>query len=82
MLRHKNLHGCIRNQGWTWSRARVRIVRPVILSVVGAHSTTAPATLSIVSAVATQLVSPSVTRPARPEPLLTLLDKVFKDAKI
>ena len=34
----KNLHGCIRNQGWARSRARVRIVVSVILSVVEALS--------------------------------------------
>ena len=32
----KILHGCIRNQGWARSRARVRIVVSVILSVVAA----------------------------------------------
>jgi len=32
----KNLHGCIRNQGWARSRARVRIVESVSLSVVEA----------------------------------------------
>jgi len=35
----KILHGCIRNQGWARSRARVRIVVSVILSVVEACHT-------------------------------------------
>ena len=60
-------------QGWARSRARVRSVVPVILSVVGAYPAalrvSPPAVLSIVSVVANQLASKSVNRLARPEPL-------------
>jgi len=73
----KILHVCIRNQGWARSRARVRTVVSVILSVVEACHTaprlSALPVLSIlgggVGIVVLAVASPSVTRPARPEPL-------------
>jgi len=86
----KILHGCIRNQGWARSRARVRIVVSVILSVVEARHTaprlSALPVLSILS-VAELVLLCWPTRvakcyPAGPSRASLNLDKVFEDAKI
>jgi len=86
----KILYGCIRNQGWARSRARVRIVVSVILSVVEACPT-APR-LSALPVLSILLVADLVllcwpTRvakcyPAGPSRASLNLDKVFEDAKI
>ena len=72
---------CIRNLGWA-SRARVRFVVPVILSVVGAYPTAL-----IVSAIVHCCGGRDSTRvakcyPAVPSRAALNLDKVFEDAKI
>jgi len=86
----KILHGCIHEQGWARSRARVRIVVSVILSVVEACHT-APRlsvlpVLSILSVVELVLLSwptrVAKCYPAGPSRASSNLDKVFEDAKI
>ena len=90
MLCPNLLHGCIRNQGWARSRAQVRIVVSVILSVVEACHTaprlSALPLLSILS-VAELVLLCWPTRvakcyPAGPYRASLNLDKVFEDAKI
>jgi len=85
----KFLHGCIRNQRWARSRARVRIVVSVILSVVEAcHSAPRPSALPVLSILSVAyLVLCWPTRvakcyPAGPSRATLNLDKVFEDAKI
>jgi len=88
----KILHGCIRSQDWARSRARVRIVVSVILSVVEACHTaprlSALPVLSILSvAELILLCSLALTRvakcyPAGPSRASLNLEKVFEDAKI
>jgi len=86
----KILHGCIRTQGWARSRARVRVVVSVIVSVVEACHTaprlSALPVLSILS-VAELVLLCWPTRvakcyPAGPSRASLNLDKVFEDAKI
>jgi len=86
----KILHGVIRNQGWARSRARVRIILSVILSVVEACHTalrlSALPALSIFS-VAELVLLCWPTRvakcyPAGPSRASLNLEKVFEDAKI
>jgi len=86
----KFLHGCIRNQGWARSRARVRVVVSVILTLVEACQTAprlpALPVLSILS-VAELILLCWPTRvakcyPAGPSRASLNLAKVFEDAKI
>jgi len=88
----KFLQGCIRNQGWARSRARVRIVVSVFLSVVEAcHTAPRLSELPVLSilpvAELVLLVLCWPTRvakcyPAGPSRASLNLDKVFEDAKI
>ena len=86
----KFLHGCIRNQGWARSRARVRIAVSVILSVVAACPTaprpSALPALSILSVAELALLCwptrVAKCYPAGPSRASLNLDKVFEDAKI
>ena len=88
----KFLHSCIRNQGWARSRAQVRIVVSVILSVVDScstaprlsalpvlHSFGGPAAGLVLLCWPTRVAN---CYPASPSRASLNLDKVFEDAKI